>query len=959
MKRGILFLLILSLLAGNTAALAAQNEANPDTAGWYVYEYPKADEVDGTLLDVSGLLDAPAGKHGFLIGTDGEKFCFEDGTRIRFFGMNLAGASAYMDYPDAAETAKRLAQNGFNIVRLHLIDSGSRDGIWGRKAVGGRVLRKDIMDRLCFLFSELKKRGIYIMIDLMISMPPTADLPYTDLENMENGLKTYSYFDEALIEEQKKYADMLLSYYNPYTGMRLKDDPALALIDLKNEDFLLGKNCLGSEYYEDLLEQEFNTWLLEKYGTREALKAVWESTMVPGEVAKTHISDADYSITEPALAAEEDPAMGTVALFEHRFQHEDNLPINRQRDKIQFLAMVQERYYSQMTAYLREIGVKCRVTGATCFTTNGRDRPMYYSNRNTDFIDSHTYTAMVSSVRYTDGAVRTAGPDSMLADGWASVLNQTAARTVYGLPNTISEWNDVAPNKYRSESMILMSAYSALRGMHPFCFAWCDDSEGIAKMTTDNYAKTCFGFSESPEQMAAMPAAARIFLRGDVQEAEAGYYPMRQRGDEPFAMDRYVYTNETQWMANLGLIGKTGMIFDDKAYDPGANDHRVLYLARNAAKNKAPYISITGQLSADLQNQIFRMNTEKSQAVSGFIAGQEIELDDIQVRADNPFATICLNAAEDQPIYQSERLLLTVLGDTRNTGMTLSDDEKTIIAAGAGPVLVEPIVGEITIKTQDPVAVYALTSAGQRRMQKPTAKTTEGYTRFRLEAADKAMHYEIVMDHSGGTVQNAHVSLGSTEMPALFTDTNGSPYQKEIEDIALYTDLTGSIGAAFRPEEQITKREFSQLLIKALRLEQKVWYDTVASPFYDMDVTEEGFRETSIAYILGGIKRTRKYVLFQGYQYYIYPDKPMTRGEAMEAAAKILKRTYRNTEPAENFDMGQYNDYAKYAQDPAIENYRYMMGLGYLGAEAGGIAPDAALTRGEAAEMIYKILWNS
>ena len=45
-------------------------------------------QVNKGVLDFSHLLDAPAGKHGFLQIKDGH-FYFEDGTRARFLGLTL------------------------------------------------------------------------------------------------------------------------------------------------------------------------------------------------------------------------------------------------------------------------------------------------------------------------------------------------------------------------------------------------------------------------------------------------------------------------------------------------------------------------------------------------------------------------------------------------------------------------------------------------------------------------------------------------------------------------------------------------------------------------------------------------------------------------------------------------------------------------------------------------------
>lgn len=982
MKRSIVFLLILSMLLGNVSVFAATQEANPDTSDWFVYEYPKADDVAGTVLDASDLLDAPAGKHGFLVDADTNRFYFEDGTDIRFNGMNLAGASTYMEYDDAVETAKRISQSGFNLVRLHLIDSGSRDGIWGRKADGGRVLREDIMDRLCFLFSELKKRGVYMMIDLVISIPLTADMPYADLENIGSGVKQVSYFAEDLIALQKEYAEQLLGYYNPYTGMCLKDDPALALVALKNEDAITSEPSLGSSYYEEMLQADFNAWLLEKYGTRDALKTAWETMLPADETAKTKIYvNGTLAETKPALLDNEDPAAGTVALFSPQFQtdnylqYDDYWAIGRTKDREEFLAKVQEDFYTEMIDYLRnDLGVKCRITGVTVFSSTGKDHALAYSNRNTDYIDSHHYSSMTSTTAYSDGTTRDTKPRSLLETTNGGYLGAGFIRAVYGMPHTISEWNDVGQNKYKSESMFLVSAYSSLVGAHPFCFSWTNNSEGISKVTTESYKKSNFGFSEAPEQMAAMPAASRIYLREDVAEAKVGYYPLRQRGDEMYARDRYNVNADTRWMTRVGFIGKTGMIFDDKEYNPSANSKQVLYLARQAEKTNE-YVSVTGELSlsGDLftvsgktesatKDQIFKVNTEKSQVVSGYISGQDIELDDMIVNVDNYFATISLGAVEDKPIYQGGTLLLTVLGDTRNTGMVMSDDELTMTEAGTSPVIVEPIEGTITLKTKNNVTVYALNSSGQRTAQKETAKTTEGYTVFELEASDKAMHYEIVVENAAGTTKNTHISLGNTEMPEkIFSDVDSTvAYKDEIEELALYTNLTDSIGENFKPNDTITKGEFIQLLIRGLRLENSVWYSTSSTYFTgDVATTDPYYGELSVAYRMGAITRTKEWVWSSlSNKYFIYPNAKLTRGNVMEYAAKIAKRCYRNTEPDASFSMNQYNDYSTYASDSNLDNYRYIMGQGWLDAKNGNIAANDAITRAEAAHMIYQMAWG-
>jgi hypothetical protein len=52
----------------------------------------------------------------------GENIVFEDGTRARFWGVNIAMSASFLSYADAKRLADRIARSGFNIVRFHQMD---------------------------------------------------------------------------------------------------------------------------------------------------------------------------------------------------------------------------------------------------------------------------------------------------------------------------------------------------------------------------------------------------------------------------------------------------------------------------------------------------------------------------------------------------------------------------------------------------------------------------------------------------------------------------------------------------------------------------------------------------------------------------------------------------------------------------------------------------------------------
>src|SRR6266511_4431382 len=73
---------------------------------------------DSSLYDLSGLSDTPAGRHGFLTTRPDGHFYWGDGTRARFWGINIASRSLRRSPEEIDRVAGVLARAGVNMVRL-------------------------------------------------------------------------------------------------------------------------------------------------------------------------------------------------------------------------------------------------------------------------------------------------------------------------------------------------------------------------------------------------------------------------------------------------------------------------------------------------------------------------------------------------------------------------------------------------------------------------------------------------------------------------------------------------------------------------------------------------------------------------------------------------------------------------------------------------------------------------
>jgi len=58
------------------------------------------------------------------------------------------------------------------------------------------------------------------------------------VEQLAPAAKPYTCFDRRMIELQKEFCDQLWKHVNPYTGLAYKDDPAVVLTEIGNENDL-------------------------------------------------------------------------------------------------------------------------------------------------------------------------------------------------------------------------------------------------------------------------------------------------------------------------------------------------------------------------------------------------------------------------------------------------------------------------------------------------------------------------------------------------------------------------------------------------------------------------------------------------------------------------------------------------------------------------------------------------
>ena len=164
-----------------------------------------------------------------------------------------------------------------------------------------------------------------------------------------------------LQEAEWQWLKTLLVHKNPYTGLRYVDDPALAIVEVHNEDCIfwhapLNQLATGKPQFPRhaaLLKRHWREWLQKRYADDEALKKAWGRGMRSGD-----------SLHNPAL--------GMYAAWELEADgpHFNKAEKARAGDFIRFLAESQRDYYLRRRQQLRELGFQ-GVTVSTAWQSGG------------------------------------------------------------------------------------------------------------------------------------------------------------------------------------------------------------------------------------------------------------------------------------------------------------------------------------------------------------------------------------------------------------------------------------------------------------------------------------------------------------------------------------------------------------------------------------------------------------
>lgn len=666
-------------------------------AGKWNFEPDSDPYSQDALLDLRYLNEAVAGQSGFVTRS-GERFLLGDGRSVRFWGVSLGNHDS--NYASMRKQAEFLAKRGVNIVRYHasLYDNG---------APTMSYVDPQKVDNIYRTVAAFKESGIYTTISqyfvLGLRIQPEWGIDGYDeawVAGHDRAPFGNMFWDEDMTEAYRDWMRAVYDTVNPYNGIRLADDPAVAFIELQNEDnmffWTMDMGQLPSVQRQKL-EGLFHSFIIDKHGSREAAETAWGGAANKGR---------------------DNWAEGRLEVFgawDMGYGQTSGPSDRRMADMIEFYGKLQYDWFANMRSWMeQELGVKALFSASNWATSRNEvlldlER---YTYTGAGVIDLHNYYAPVEDEGPRSWVVE-AGDRYVSAPAvYAPDSMSLAYEQVKDHPSFISEFTWVNPSDYAAEGPLLTAAVAAMNdvdGLTWFSSRSLGYSSGVEKWPV-----------ATPTILGQFPGTALLFRRGDTQHAPVlvaegrslqsiydreisiitqgrGFDPIRDAGVEQPPGQSLIDTLAF-------VVGKVEVDFEG---DEDFVDEAALSMLIDREGGTAS--SATGELAFDMEDGLFRLDTSRSQGVAGFLGDAgPVPLSDVEIASTNEFGSVLVISLDDRTLARAQKILIQAATDDKPFGWEVEPavvdgkDGFQITDLGEPPLNVVNIEATVLLKGLEP-----------------------------------------------------------------------------------------------------------------------------------------------------------------------------------------------------------------------------------------------------------------
>ena len=705
-------------------ALAGKEAAPSD---WFPLLADDDSFAENSVIDMSHLIPAPAGELGIL-QAKGKDLQFKNSDRpIKLWGVGANVQPGRYSREQLTNRAKYLRKFGINIVRQH--------AVFDELHTNGKIDPAKL-DEYDWWFAELKKHGIYSDWSVFYHWKISRDSGYPlfdDLEGSGDLRDTYGVITGApeLWKYRNKVLLELLNHKNPYTGFRYADDPALAIVEMQNEDSIFFWNPLGDlaspqpkkwKRHAQQLREMFASWVKEKYATDKELAAAWGKlksgdSVTADELALMTPYELDGSGTRGPFAGQP----------------------GRAGDVVQFLAEMQRKEFETCRDVIRSSGYKA-VIMTTAWQVGGAatEAANIWTDTVGDMIDRHNYSGGGEGGHgITEGKVNNF---SHLAQPGSGLFTM-GMKQVESKPFSVTEWTQSAPNQWKIEAAPIMAFYAlGLQGWDAsFHFIQSGSRLGDGWPGMSSYA------SDTPAYMGQFPALAFALYHDHITESPV---VAARRLDKP---DLFSGTDVLKQDSTRGGYDAKTMIVDGGTpleafaigritvdFDGGKTTQADF--SKSWDQKEKIISSVTNELTWNYGQEVITVEAPKTQGVIGKTNGGPFSLPGVTATFKTPFVSTLFTPLDNQPLVDSKHILITALARDKQTGTSYNADGSVLEATGTAPLLLEPVQARVLLKGAKPQSVTPCDHYGVP-MEQSVPINADGS--FDIDGRYRAYYYEV------------------------------------------------------------------------------------------------------------------------------------------------------------------------------------------------------------------------
>ncbi|MDA3959373.1 MAG: hypothetical protein PF961_01180 [Planctomycetota bacterium] len=620
-----------------------------------------------------------------------------NGERIRFWaGIN--GQPYWRDNcttEDIVNMVDRVEAYGFNMMRLFHVRDPQAAYVKGDGST---------TDRLDRTIAELKQRGISIWAgqagsgghasaeDVTILADPETAAAWQQAVGPKGvGLDHFvaSFWDPRLEAIAIRNTTQRLNRVNPYTGLRIADDPVYAVWELTNEQWWIQKMVGGAwiklpSFFRDSLLAKWHAFLIEKYGTQAMLRKAWTG-LLPGEEltqGAVLLAPMRNAARTAALNDANPHAEAKLESVATEYSRED-FNARRARDVNEFFTSLLIGHKQRVASAFKQNGKSTQLSPLLWDTGMGFNGINQYMHQNAD---ASSYCAYVGGLTHDES-------DSRYP--WVSGLEQPPRlcldvpwlehNRIEGKPFFCYETNIGSPAKYRSEYPYRVLFLASIQDWdivtwHTLSggYNWRAETPLIDRLEAPGHAAAQFNYLYDEVLLSAMRSAGAMFRGLSLKPVEnpTVFVYGRKTIFGPESMD-YAGSygrNGRDMLSTTYLYGSRVRI--DLSRDDDEIIGRTVPLMTWAHPNP---LQPTPQMTYDWRKGYLRIDSPAAAAYTGFLG--QYGADEVRFDNDVTFSTVSVVNDSDSPYPVTPEETYVSIGLASEDGRALADCRRAILSA--------------------------------------------------------------------------------------------------------------------------------------------------------------------------------------------------------------------------------------------------------------------------------------